>query len=570
MKARWLAPREGRLSHDFMMMLAMMLIVCIAVVRILTPDPASDPRPLWERVVASLVGLFQCFGLCIGASVLIASLEVIKQTAWRYHQRRVKTRQDRLEPLLRDARSQATPGNLARTLRLLRDPDSGVRRSAFAAAYNLLRARPDLAADPASDPRSLWERLSAGLGGAAALGHTAALERVLLGEPGFAQTLATTLADEPLLSRVTLGAKLGAGTADKRLAPPTSDAEELARWVELHRREHDNPEVQISIGYDTGPLPFLAERGRFLALYLFIATTDLKRFQALVRRPPRDPNAAYGLLIRGDVVEVRFPGQSRGHRLDYVFPLPVRLGTANLAALFRDLQLLNLGLLTACVEDACRVLLPGAPPTWLDGHRQAIARPYRLFERRLVAILRRHDRHRDPHRIHPLAPSDHEERVRAFGLYRLEECLYPQYRWVVPLYDPDTRWDQLLAPLRTIEGMILHQGEVVDRDVTRGAAFIHEVRQLGYETAREIEQALASELRASADVAVPPDPFLDPVEDEATRHYLARVGQAIALGPTSAEDVPDPITFRQASVYYRIAPDPLAAQPREIPPEMDR
>src|SRR5262249_53684298 len=160
----------------------------------------------------------------------------------------------------------------------------------------------------------------------------------------------------------------------------------------------------------------------------------------LVRRPPRDPNAAYGLVIRGDVVEVRYPGQVRGHRLDYVFPLPTRLSTSNLAALFRDLQLINLGLLTACADDAARVLL-GGDVGWLDARRRAVAAHYRAFERRFVALLRRYDRCREPEAIHPLVASDHAERVRAFHLYRLEESLYPQYGWVVPLYDPDTRWD---------------------------------------------------------------------------------------------------------------------------------
>jgi len=46
--------------------------------------------------------------------------------------------------------------------------------------------------------------------------------------------------------------------------------------------------VQISVGYDTGSLPYLRERSRFVALSLFVATTDLQKFQALVRRPPRD------------------------------------------------------------------------------------------------------------------------------------------------------------------------------------------------------------------------------------------------------------------------------------------
>ena len=94
-------PRAGRLSHDYLMMLVMMLIVCIAVLRILTPDPTSDARPLWERVVSSFVGLLQCFGLCVLACVLLFSLEAIKQTASRYQLRRIEKRRERLEPLLR-------------------------------------------------------------------------------------------------------------------------------------------------------------------------------------------------------------------------------------------------------------------------------------------------------------------------------------------------------------------------------------------------------------------------------------------------------------------------------------
>jgi hypothetical protein len=515
--------RAARLSHDYLMMLAMMLIVCLAVVRILTPDQASDPRPLWERLVSSLVGLLQCFGLCIGACILLASLEALKQTASRYAHRRVEKRRERLEPIVQDARDHATANELTRVVASLTDGNDLVRRHAFAAAYVILRHRPALNVSP----------------------HFSALERALLDEPGFARTLAETPPEEPLLPRVTLGAKLGAGSADKRLAPPTSDPAELAAWVEQHRREHDNPEVQVSVGYDTGSLPYLRERSRFVGLCLFIATTELGRFQALVRRPPRDPNAAYGLVIRGDVVEVRFPGQARGHRLDYVFPLPARLSAANLGGLFREVQLLNLGLLLACADDAARVLL--GPPAWLDARRRAAANAYRYFERRLVAILRRYDRLRDPEAIHPLVPSDHAERARAFLDYRLEECLYPQYSWVVPLYDPDTRWDRLLDPLRAVEGMLLHQGD--EGGVTVGAAFIRDVRVLADEAARAVEAALAGE---PAGPPAPPDPFLDPTEEEATRHYLRRVGTAVATAQAWPEDVADPETFRQAAEYYEV------------------
>jgi hypothetical protein len=395
------------------------------------------------------------------------------------------------------------------------------------------------------------------------------IEQALLSSPGFPRTLADTPPGDDLLARVTLGAKLGAGTSDKRLAPVTSDPADLGRWIEEHRRDEMNPEIQVSVGYDTGALPYLAERSRFLALYTFISTTDLKRFQALLRRPPRDPNAAYGLVIRGDVVEVKYPGQARGHRLDYVFPLPVRLSEANLIGLLREIQVLNLGQLVACAHDASRVLLPGPAPAWLDLRRQGVARIYRDFERRLVGILRRHDRYREPGRIHRLVPADHAERVRALELYRLEECLYPGCNWVVPLYDPDTRWERLLGPLRAVEALLLHQGEVPDREVTRGLDFIQQVRRLGYETAGRIEKALAGELPPVLTSHQPLDPFIDPSWEEATVGYLTQVSRAIIRGEACLEDLPDPVTFRQAAAYYDVEGAEISTLVREGPRERE-
>jgi hypothetical protein len=547
MNARRLGPpRWGRCSQEYTIVLAMILVACIAVIRVLGPEQAPDPRPLWDRVLASLLGLLQCFGVVVCASVLLASVEIVKQTAARYHLRRLEAKRARLLPLVQDARDQGTAANLGRITRALADRDDAIRRQGLAAAFTLLRGEPSLGSNPRLRGR---------------------LEQTLLEAPGFSRTLADTPADAPLLERVTLGAKLGAGTAEKRCAPVTSDAWELARWVDEHRRAEAPQEVQVSVGYDTGSLPYLEERGRFIALYLFIASTDLKRFMALLRRPPRDPNAAYGLLIRGDVVEVRFTGQARGARLDYVFPLPARLSATNLGGLFREIQLLNLGLLVACSEETWRVLLPGANPPWLDARRRAVARTYRDFERKLVAMLRKYDRRRNPEFIHRLAPLDHAERVRAFRVYRLEECLYPQYSWVVPLYDADTRWDRLLAPLRCVEGMLLHQGEVPDREVTCGMDFIQQVRQLGYQSATLIEQALAGP-EAPEVGNLPPDPFIDPGEEEATRWYLSRVGQAMALGETWPERTPDPVTFRRASAYYEVTTEPVAC-PREAIPEVE-
>jgi hypothetical protein len=546
MNGRAGAERRGRCSQEYTIVLALILIVCIGVIKLLGPEQPADPKPLWDRVLSSLWGLLQCLGVVIGASVLLASVEILKQTAARYQMKRIESKRARLLPLLQDVGDQATSSNLLRVVRILADSDETTRRQALSAAFTLLRAEPRLGSNPRLNAR---------------------LEQALLDEPGFLRTLIDTDLSAPLLDRVTLGAKLGAGTSEKRCAPVTSSASELARWIDEHRRDEAVQEVQVSIGYDTGALPWLEERGRFIGLYLFISTTDLKRFMALMRRPPRDPNAAYGLVIRGDVVEVRYAGQSRGRRLDYVFPLPARMSAGNLAGLIREIQLLNLGLLLAGAEDTQKTLLHDGPPVWMDARRRAVAQAYRDFERKLVALLRRHDRFRDPEHIHRAQP-DHGERRRAFGMFRLEECLYPQYSWIVPLYDADTRWDRLLAPLRAVEGMLLHQGAVPDRDATRGVSFIGEVRKLGYQTAMAIDEVLAAPAPPVVGGVLPPDPFIDAHEEEATRSYLTRVGQAIAQGETWPENLPDPTTFRRAAAYYNIVIEP-PIRPREVFPEVD-
>src|SRR5262249_53858382 len=159
---------------------------------------------------------------------------------------------------------------------------------------------------------------------------------------------------------------------EKRISPATSDPGVLAGWLHAQRDEAVPQEVQVSIGYDTGPLPAQLERGKFLALYLFIAGTDLKRFQALTHKPARDPNAAFGLLIRGDRVEVLYPGQASGKRLDYVFTLPGQLSENNLAEFLRQLQLLNFGMLVAAVEESHRAFFPGEAPPGLDDRARAV------------------------------------------------------------------------------------------------------------------------------------------------------------------------------------------------------
>jgi hypothetical protein len=511
-------------------------------------DLPANQGSMMERIGSVFQGVFQCLGVGFGLLCLLTIWDLIKRKAAQYHYRRVEHKLARLEPLVRDSQSHATPTDLAQVIKLLYDGNDTVRQQALNAGFALLRAGPHLPIS--TDTRQ-------------------AFLHALLLSPGFARALIESGPQDDLLNWVTLGAKLGAGTSEKRLAPVTSDPVELARWVQEHRRDELNPEIQVSIGYDTGPMPYLMERSRFVALYLYISTTDLKRFQALLRRPPRDPNAAYGLVIRGDVVEVKAPGQARGHRLDYVFPFPVRLSEANLAGLFREIQLLNLGLLVTSVADTCRVLLGGQSPSWLDERRRTISRWYSDFEQQLVALLRCHDAFRDPTQIHRLVACDHGERVRSLSIYRLEECLYPYYSWVVPLYDPDTRWERLLSPLRGIEAMLLHQGEVEGREVTRGVDFIQQVRRLGYETAARIEQTLKGELAAPPAGSAPLDPFIDAAHQEATVWYLNQVTQALTRREVGLESVPDPSTFRHAVRYYQIEASTSRAVVHPSEPEVE-
>jgi hypothetical protein len=496
--------------------------------------------------------------LCCGAVVLLLVLLpllvvlvpiwlvalALEAFAW---VRRVRTEKKlaRLRQFVHEGAARSTPAHLRQAVKLLGSRDDSVRQQALHTVACLLRGNPDLAESAAVS------RLQ--------------IEHALQDQLGFARALREGAWQASLPTLVTLGGKVGAGTAEKRISPATSDPEVLAGWLYSQRDATAPQEVQVSIGYDTGPLPAQLERGKFLALYLFIASTDLKRFQALTHKPPRDPNAAFGLLIRGDRVEVLYPGQASGKRLDYVFTLPAQLSEKNLAEFLRQLQLLNFGMLLAAVEESHRAFFPGEAPPGLDERTRAVAHAYRGFERRFVALLRQHDAHRDPERIFRLDPVDHRERQAAFRDYHLEDCLYPRYPWVVPLYGEDTSWELLLPALRAVEAMMLHQGSVEDRTVTRGLAFIQAVRLLGYRTALAIEDALA-EPHHTAGPNLLLDPFIDADNEPDTTRYLRATTKALQEGQVSLDALPDATTFRNASAYYGIA----EAEVSTCPPSPER
>lgn len=524
--------RRGRCHPDYPVILALIILMTIAAIACLgsSQSEASANGGVWEVVKAVGKAYLYTLGVLVGLSLALGVLTFVVETIERLRQARAARRLTALRSKI-DAGNRPTEDDLRAVVPLLQDSDASTRQQAVQTAWCLLRANPNLGNSPTSSRQEL--------------------EKAFLEPLGFTTAVREAGKSNPLPALVTLGAKVGAGTMEKRISSATSDPAVLARWIVQHQDGTPHQELQVSIGYDTGTLSFQADRGKFIALYLFIASTDLKRFQALTHKPSRDPGAAYGLLIRGENVEVKYPGQAHGRRLDYVFPLPRQMSEGSLADFLRQFQLLNLGLLLAVVEDSCRALSAGAIPPWLDARMRRVAQAYRHFERRLVLLLRQYDRYRDPALIYPLHPADHRERQTAFRTCRLEECLYPSYTWVVPLYAIDTGWDRLLGPLRAIEGMMLHQGPVEGRPITRGLRFIHEVRLLGYETASAIQDLLA-EPAPAAPTHVLVDPFIDPADESATKDYLRTVRQAIRRGQVALADLPDPVMFAQAVAYYRV------------------
>src|SRR5262249_36190262 len=65
-------PGWGRLCHECSVMLALILVLCVTAVCLLTPGQ-PDKRPVWDRVLSAAWGLLQCFGLFLGASLVLAS-----------------------------------------------------------------------------------------------------------------------------------------------------------------------------------------------------------------------------------------------------------------------------------------------------------------------------------------------------------------------------------------------------------------------------------------------------------------------------------------------------------------
>jgi len=517
--------RSERSSLEYSCMLGLLSLACLFPGGFMGQALLTNRADWsWSQVSICLLAPLCTFsGACFSV--------VITNFVRDWPQERAKRRRHLLkqvEDRIRAGKTQTALKDFRQVQKLLADLDSQVSANALETLAQLVQVYPELR-ESLEPSRAL-------------------IEKLMLPQLGFL-TAVKNRGYAPLAKLVTLGGKVGAGSGYKRIAPATTEPEMLAAWIVKHRTLAKSREVQVSVGYDTGTFPAQEQRGKFIALFLFIASTELKAFQALTYCPRRDPGAAYGLLIRGLVVQAKYSGQTEGKRLDYIFTLSPEMSESNLSVLLRQIQLLNLGMLLATAEDAHAVFFTGTRPASLDDSMSRLAEVYRNFERRFLRLLRTYDDHRQQAFVHPLDPKDHRERVAAFAKHRLEASLYPQYQWLIPLFSDDRKWDQLLPALRGLEGMMLHQGPVEDSTLTRGNQFIRDVRNLGFDVMHEIEEVLLGGGPPLPD-KVRRDPFIDAQHEAATWDYLRKVGEALVEKRVSVNHLPDPDTFFKAAAYY--------------------
>lgn len=332
------------------------------------------------------------------------------------------------------------------------------------------------------------------------------------------------LSVDQILEYVTLGAKLYPGSDDKASFTATTDHKTLASCIK--KNVLGPGELQISVGFDTEK-GIYRDRAKYIALALWIASTDLKNFQALDHAPPRDKGASYGLVIRGDRVESLNPINFPRTRLDYIFQVSEEIEEPDLARLIAIIRDLNMGLL---LSTALRSFQRGrarvSPKIPLENC--AIIYGYEAFERNLVRLLRKYDRLKEPDRIYKVPGQNSEDRVRFRVLqeHHLEEALYPDQKWVHDLYEDSVPgWNRLLRKLRGIEGVMLHL-EADEDEVPIGIQFINEVRELLFESATSIHDIVEgrADLSKYPDVLPPEqDPFVDPEDPEQSERYTGKM-----------------------------------------------
>ncbi len=365
------------------------------------------------------------------------------------------------------------------------------------------------------------------------------------------------------------------GQKETRFA--TSNILKLVDWVIQNRTGRGMEHLRVIVNYDTGSFVSQVERGRFIALFLYLENSARSPtfFSLGPVSPNADPHESYGHFFQ----RYRIGGE---RNLSYLF----RLSTAVVETeetleskeslrtrvydRLEQVQLLNLGLLLASAEDSYKVFFPGESPFGNDVKLKLIAQLYRAFERRFVSFLREYNRFRNPDSILSLkeAPQIYQERRKAFENYFLEEALFPFYSWLYPVKDSQ---DRLLPLFRAIEGMELQDDLSktlwdIESNFVVGREFVERSAEIGDEFQRAMKRILSNKLLTSNeftsefleafdDAAKFFDPFMDTRTTEnkmATLHYLEKVVEGLNQKLISPAELPVPFfNYRMAHEVLR-------------------
>ncbi|HXV27690.1 MAG TPA: hypothetical protein VD913_01860, partial [bacterium] len=337
-------------------------------------------------------------------------------------------------------------------------------------------------------------------------------------------------------------------------------------------------ELLVFIPYPGGFMPSQIDRGKFMALFFFIANTYIDYFVPLVPAPEDRPDQPYGFLLTDE----------KGN-LGYSVDLSPDISEKNLAIMLRHIQLFNAAMLLANAEEASLRSKTGSVPDIMDRQMRMAAQAYRNFEKQFVQFLREYNQYRDPKNLYELKHGDlagrlerHKAREDALKRYRLEEVLHPYYPWLVPVAESARNRNKMLPLFYGIEGAMLNTELIETEQVSgnkeeviqfRGKEFIEWTRKLGYEAAELISTIFAGKAAVPLMKKIPSDLFID-IENnkEVSLDYLQKVTNALAQGRMTRSRLPDPQTFDGAVNYYKIKPDvqPLtSAEPAKAIPETE-
>jgi len=340
-------------------------------------------------------------------------------------------------------------------------------------------------------------------------------------------------------TRLSLGGKVRYGTRKVPLDPSLSE-EELADQIIAKKASNGDAPSELQLGV----AGFRSTRARTIALGLFIASTDLKHFQGIIKSPGRDTNSPKGILISGAESHTRgdfsFTETPRA-RMDYIIPYPKGefQDKTKLIYLLRFVRSLTYGLYLA-------ETLQGRKREALSPEEIAIANIYIRYERQLVRILRHYEQYKYTDALHRTQDEeDHLERLQSVEKHKLEESLWPQRKWLVDLntYTGDDKdWNELVLYLRRVEFTLLNMEPIEDgSDIPVSQQFLTDVRNLVFESAEAVRDIQNGKVTPEESAVLLPgnDPLLDPEDVGNTKAYALRVVESLSAHTLAREDVPN-------------------------------